>query len=82
MRPELAQKKLSPFAALTCEIGRFWPSFGACILPSLNFDFLRPARFSAVYFPAWFVTGEVEARVTYKGLQVRSIHVSSNLQSN
>jgi hypothetical protein len=52
------------------------PSIGASILPFLNFDFLRPARFSAVYFPAWLVTGEVEASVTYKGIQVRSILVS------
>jgi len=45
------------------------PSIGAHALPFLNFDFLRPVRFSAVYFPAWFVNGEVEANVTYKGIQ-------------
>ena len=66
---------LSTWASLTCNIRKFWPSVGALALPFLNFDFLRPARFSAVYFPAWFVTGEVEASVSYKGVQVRSISV-------
>lgn len=57
-------------------IGKVLPSFGAFAFPFLGFDFFRPARFSAVYFPAWFVTGEVEANLTYQGVQVRSIPVS------
>ena len=59
----------------TNNYGSWWSSLGA-LVPFLNIDFLRPTRFSAVYFPAWFVTGEVEANVTYKGIQVRSIPVS------
>ena len=71
---------LSPHAAMTCDLGKVWSSLGAYPLKSfINFDFLRPARFSAVYFPAWFVTGEVEASVTYKGIQVRSIFRFLNL---
>ena len=79
-RPDQAQKLLSPYAALACNLGKIWPSIGASIgvfsLSFLNFDFLRPTRFSAVYFPAWIVNGEVEASVTYKGFQVRSIPIS------
>jgi hypothetical protein len=74
--PEKAQRLLSPWGAfLTCNREKIWPSIGGAlqVIPFLNHDFLRPARFSAVYFPAWFVTGEVEASVTYKGTQVRSI---------
>ena len=74
MRPDQAQRMLAPLAAATCaDVGKMWPSLGAFTLPFLNFDFLRPVRFSAVYFPAWFVTGEVEASFTYKDEQVRSI---------
>ena len=71
--PEDAQKYLSIFGSTTCNIQKLLPSFGAHYLPFLNFDFVRPVRFSAVYFPAWFVNGEVEANITYKGAQVRSI---------
>jgi len=60
---------------VACDFQKMLPSLGAHVLPFLNFDFLRPARFSAVYFPAWFVNGEVEANVTYKGIQVHSISV-------
>jgi len=67
--PEHAQRLLSPFAAVACNFRKMLPSIGAHALPIFNFDFLRPARFSAVYFPAWFVNGEVEADVTYKGIQ-------------
>ena len=74
IRPEEAQRLLSVWASLTCNVAKFWPSVGALALPFLNFDFLRPARFSAVYFPAWFVTGEVEASITYKGFQVRPFY--------
>ena len=55
--------------------GKWWSPLGA-LVPFLNVNFLRPTRFSAVYFPAWFVSGEVEANVTYKGVQVRSNPVS------
>ena len=58
---------------MACNLRKMLPSIGAHALPFLNFDFLRPVRFSAVYFPAWFVNGEVEANVTYKGIQVRYI---------
>lgn len=74
--PEHAQRLLSPFAAVACNFRKMLPSIGAHALPFFNFDFLRPARFSAVYFPAWFVNGEVEADVTYKGIQVCSVSVS------
>jgi hypothetical protein len=78
IHPERAKSLLSPFAAAACvnDKRKIMSSFGAFFLPFLNFDFLRPVRFSAVYFPAWIVTGEVEANVTYKGVQVRSIPVS------
>ncbi|KAF8808730.1 hypothetical protein BYT27DRAFT_7337705 [Phlegmacium glaucopus] len=67
--PEHAQRLLSPLAAAACNFRKMLPSIGAYALPFLNFDFLRPVRLSAVYFPAWFVNGEVEANVTYKGIQ-------------
>ena len=67
---------MAPWAAMTCDLGKIWPSLFSHPPSFLNLNFLRPARFSAVYFPAWFVTGEVEARITYKGFQVRSIPIS------
>ena len=66
---------MSPLAALACDPAKAWPSFLKFIMPFLNINFLRPTRFSAVYFPAWFVNGEVEARITYENFQeVRSIY--------
>ena len=68
---------LAPFAALTCShYGKILPSIASIFLPFLNINSMRPVRFSAVYFPAWFVTGEVEASVTYDGVQVHPIPVS------
>ncbi|KAF8954611.1 hypothetical protein BDZ97DRAFT_1928054 [Flammula alnicola] len=32
-------------------------------------EYKRPTRFSAVYFPAWILNAEIEAKVTYKGYQ-------------
>lgn len=76
LSPFEAQRFLAPLASVTCSnFRKVWPSIGAFTLPFVNFDFLRPARFSAVYFPAWIVTGEVEASVIYKGVQVRSITI-------
>ena len=72
IRPKHAQIILAPFAAAVTGNFREIPSSLGALVPFLNIDFFRPARFSAVYFPAWFVTGEVEANVTYKGVQVRS----------
>ena len=73
--PEKAQRLLASWAAVTCNLGKLLPSLLAYPLPFLNLGFLRPARFSAAYFPAWFITGEVEARITYKGVRVRSIPI-------
>ena len=64
---------LASYAAVICDTEKLWPSICAYPLPFLNLDFTRPTRFAAVYFPAWFITGEVEASVSYKGVQVRSI---------
>jgi hypothetical protein len=73
---------LAPWAAATCShLGKMWPSLGAFALPFLNFDFLRPVRMSAAYFPAWFVTGEVEASLIYKGVEVRTITNFLNFES-
>jgi hypothetical protein len=74
--PKKAQRLLSPWAAfISGNMKKVWPS-AATIIPFLDLGYLRPARFHAVYFPAWFVTADVEASVTYKGTQVRSIPVS------
>ena len=74
--PEEAQRRVAPLAAMTCSTYReALLSIASFARPSLNLEWFRPARFSAVYFPAWFVTGEVEASVIYKGDLVRSITI-------
>jgi hypothetical protein len=68
--PDQAQRMLTVFASMICDPQNYLSFFGAYLsLPFCNS--FRPARFSAVYFPAWFVNGEVEASITYKGVQVR-----------
>jgi hypothetical protein len=72
MLPQEAVNYLSIFAATACNIRKVPSSVAAFFFPFLNVEPMRPVRISAVYFPTWFVNGEVEANITYKGIQVCS----------
>ncbi|KAF8969720.1 hypothetical protein BDZ97DRAFT_214933 [Flammula alnicola] len=74
--PEEAQRKMAAHAALLCfcDNATMATSVVIDLLPSFLstpsfLEYKRPTRFSAVYFPAWILNAEIEAKVTYKGYQ-------------
>ncbi|KAF9450360.1 hypothetical protein P691DRAFT_701491 [Macrolepiota fuliginosa MF-IS2] len=66
LSPYDAQRYISPFASVIRHEGML-ASIGARIFPALGFEPLKPARFTPVYFPGWFLDAEVKGEVSIKG---------------
>ncbi|KAH6913073.1 hypothetical protein BKA70DRAFT_1421336 [Coprinopsis sp. MPI-PUGE-AT-0042] len=63
-----AKRLLAPIGAGLCR-GPILSSVLHRFLPSLQLEHLEPQRILPVYFPAWIVDAEVEAKVNYQGVE-------------
>ncbi|KDR76210.1 hypothetical protein GALMADRAFT_156320 [Galerina marginata CBS 339.88] len=65
MNPETAKRALAKWSWMFS--GRADKMLTSVLADFLPFDYHRPTRFSAVYFPAWIINAEVEAaEMTYE----------------